>query len=176
LLFDGELTRDWLSAYFDYLSAEWAKERAFIRDYSQRLPDPRPPLSDEAYCGAYYSRYFGPLWITKQAGGLTMQLGPNASVFPLSHWDGNLFTFETTGENALGLSGADFEMGPWGSAKAVILERYNKYGQGVFRRIYRSRRRRITPRFNGPCDESPLTGISIDQIGTPVSVRRVVHP
>ncbi len=61
--------------------------------------------------------------------------GPQMMAFPLSRWDGNLFVFETRGENAIGLSGAEFHMDGQPQATAVTLERYNKYGQGRFERL-----------------------------------------
>jgi len=64
-----------------------------------------------------------------------MWLGPRFMAFPLMHWDGNLFVFETTGENALGLSGAEFHIGSDGRAEALTLERYDKEGRGTFQRL-----------------------------------------
>ena len=87
------------------------------------------------YLGSYYSPYYGPLQVSAGSGGMSITLGPQSMTFPLTHWDGSLFVFATTGENALGLSGAEFVIGPSGSADSLILERYNKTGLGTFTRL-----------------------------------------
>ncbi len=136
LLFNrGELARDWLDAYFDLFSALWAEERAFMRDYSYPPLSPAPARGDEAYCGTYSNPYFGTLRVTAGPAGLTIWLGPRPEAFALTHWDGDLFVFETTGENALGLSGAELIVGAHDQAEGLVLERYNQEGLGVFRRV-----------------------------------------
>lgn len=135
ILFEGDVTRDWLGAYFGLFSGLLAEDRAFMRDYGNPPENPVPPLAEGAYYGVYHNPYFGYLLVYRQSRGLTMWLGPNFMPYALSHWDGNQFTFETSGENALGISGADFSMGAGGRADAVVLERYNKDGMGTFRRL-----------------------------------------
>ena len=38
-----------------------------------------------------------------------MRLGPKPRVFRLTHYDGDTFSYETAGENAVGLSGVTFQ-------------------------------------------------------------------
>jgi CubicO group peptidase (beta-lactamase class C family) len=135
LLFQGQLSADWLTNYHQAFTATWTEERAFMSDYSQAPTAPTPPLANTAYYGAYYHPYYGMLWVSRQAGGLMMWLGPRFMAFPLRHWDGNLFVFETTGENAVGLSGAEFRIGADGQAADVLLERYQRRLGGVFTRV-----------------------------------------
>ncbi|EXJ16597.1 serine hydrolase [Imhoffiella purpurea] len=135
LVLEGEVRNDWLSLYFERFSELWAHEGDFMRDYRSPPASPEPPLAQSAYVGIYESPYYGPLTVASGAAGLQITLGPQAMTFPLAHWDGDLFVFETTGENALGLSGAEFVVGPSGSADSLILERYNQAGLGTFTRI-----------------------------------------
>jgi len=134
LVLEGAVQEDWLSLYFGLFSELWAEERDFMRDYSVPPASPEPSLAQSAYLGSYYSPYYGPLRVNAGSTGMSISLGPQSMTFPLKHWDGNLFVFETTGENALGLSGAEFVIGPSGSADSLILERYNKTGLGTFKR------------------------------------------
>lgn len=44
-------------------------------------------------------------------GALTLALGPKPLRFPLTHYDGDTFSFVTAGENAVGRTGAIFADG-----------------------------------------------------------------
>jgi hypothetical protein len=61
-------------------------------------PAPARPLS--AYVGVYASDYWGPAVVAERDGALQLSLGPRNRIFPLSHWDGDTFTFPVTDENA----------------------------------------------------------------------------
>jgi hypothetical protein len=135
LLFDGEADPDLLDLFFQRFTALWAEDRDFMRDYSQPPADPTPALADISYSGLYTNPYYGMLVVAPFNGRLMLWFGPHLMAFPLSHWDANLFVFETTGENAIGLSGAEFHMDSQSQATAVTLERYNQYGQGRFERL-----------------------------------------
>lgn len=156
LLFEGELQHDWLATFYDLFVALWAEERAFMKDYSKPPERPTPARANRAYAGRYTNPYYGRLDIIAEGANLTMRLGPDAMRFPLAHWDGDIFVFETTGENALGLSGAQFAFQPplesdspdaaesnsaeqadkaQKTATTVTLERYNQFGLGVFQRV-----------------------------------------
>jgi CubicO group peptidase (beta-lactamase class C family) len=136
LLFTGKADPGLLDLYFQRFVELWAADRDFMRDYDNPPVDPVPPLENTAYTGIYRNPYYGLLVVGLDAGGLTLWLGPQAMGFPLRHWDGNLFVFETTGENALGLSGAEFHVEGGQAAASVTLERYDKYGLGTFQRIF----------------------------------------
>lgn len=137
LLFDGKADPNLLDYSFKYFVDLWASDRDFMRNYDEPPVDPTPPLDSSAYSGFYYNPYYGVLSVgITTSGQLTLWLGPQAMEFPLAHWDGNLFVFETTGENALGLSGAGFHVDGGRAASSVTLERYDKYGLGTFQRLF----------------------------------------
>ncbi|MFY9637052.1 MAG: serine hydrolase, partial [Cellulosimicrobium cellulans] len=67
---------------------------------------------------------------------LAMRMGPAASPtdFPLTHFDGDTFSFESVGENANGLAGAIFAGASGGPAPSVMLDFYDRTGLGTFTR------------------------------------------
>lgn len=135
LLFDGEADPGLLDLYFERFVQLWDAERDFMRDYTQPPTDPTPARPSLGYSGLYQNPYYGLLVVAEFDGRLMLWLGPQMMAFPLRHWDGDLFVFETRGENAVGLSGAEFHFDDPDSAARVRLERYDKYGQGTFVRL-----------------------------------------
>ena len=51
--------------------------------------------------------------------------------FPLKHYDRDLFTYKTEGENAVGESGVTFTIGADGKATTVVVENLNVRGEGT---------------------------------------------
>ena len=54
-------------------------------------PAPAAPLS--SYVGTYHNDYWGPARVSEKGGKLQLEVGTKVDV-PLSHWDGNVFTYE----------------------------------------------------------------------------------
>jgi len=54
--------------------------------------------------------------------------------FPMQHYDRDIFTYETAGENAVGRSGVTFTIGPDGKANQVPVENLDVHGEGTFKR------------------------------------------
>ncbi len=129
----GRLTVDWEP----FLAAAFASmaEVGDPADYSKPAANATPALADSAYVGTYTNPYYGPITIVAQNGGLVMQAGPKPMDFPITHYNANTFTFETTGENATGLSGAVFSV-PEGSetATTVNVPAWDHNGLGTFTR------------------------------------------
>lgn len=63
-----------------------------------------------------------------------MTLGPDHLEFPLRHYDGDVFSFRTRGENAVGLSGVTFAVDADGRASTVVVEQFDHHGLGTFTR------------------------------------------
>ena len=89
-------------------------------------PAPAAPLS--AYVGTYANDYWGPASITEKDGKLALSLGPRGDIWPLMHWDGNVFTFSFVTENAPPgtISKATFD------GDRLTLEYYEANHNGVF--------------------------------------------
>ena len=68
-------------------------------------------------------------------GGLVMQQGPRKTLFSLKHYNRNVFFYETTGENAVGLTGVTFMIGADGKATNMVIENLNSEGLGMFTRV-----------------------------------------
>jgi hypothetical protein len=74
--------------------------------------------------------------VFEEGGKLAMRMGPAGSptTFPLTHFDGDIFSFESIGENANGLAGALFAAASSGTSPSVILDFYDRTGLGTFTR------------------------------------------
>ncbi|NDV88454.1 serine hydrolase [Aurantimonas aggregata] len=131
----GEQTVDWLSFIGGFFAQMMAAERDGP-DYAEPPARAAPPRTDDAYAGTYDNSYYGPLVVEADDGMLSMKLGPADAPkrFPLTPYDGDVFTFEPIGENAAPLSAVRFRSGGDGSANSVTLEFYDRAGLGTFHR------------------------------------------
>jgi hypothetical protein len=82
------------------------------------------------YAGEYGNDYWGPAKIAERDGKLELSLGPGGQTFPLTHWDGDTFTFPLDGDNAATgtISKATF------AGNTLTLEFYDKDKLGTFTR------------------------------------------
>jgi hypothetical protein len=104
-------------------------------DYAKPPAQRSPALPSEAYVGAYRNDYFGEIAIVLQQGKLFLQLGPNKTLFPLQHYNRDVFSYQPVGENAFGLSAVTFTIGADQKASHVVIENLNLEKQGRFSRI-----------------------------------------
>jgi CubicO group peptidase (beta-lactamase class C family) len=130
----GRQTQDWLALFTKVFSDMASKAGDGEADYAKPPPAPSPALADSAYLGTYANAYFGDIELTERGGALAVVQGPGRMSFPLTHYDRDTFTYQTIGENASGLTGVTFTVGPDGRAQAVTLRSLNDYGDGVFLR------------------------------------------
>ncbi|MEU3775001.1 serine hydrolase [Streptomyces sp. NPDC032472] len=108
----GRPTTDWLPL----TAALYAKLDDTDRsrtDYAHPPANAKPARADSAYTGTYDNPYYGRLTVTADPAGkgLTLSLGPKPLRFPLTHYDGDTFSFVTAGENAVGRTGVAFSDG-----------------------------------------------------------------
>lgn len=129
----GGPTVDWLTFLGPIFKQATEGERSPV-DYSKPPASPAPAKATSTYTGTYANDYYGPLTVSAQGGALTMQLGPKKQRFPLHHYNGDTFSYRTTGENAVGLSGVTFTVGSGGRADKVRVENLNTTGLGTFTR------------------------------------------
>jgi CubicO group peptidase (beta-lactamase class C family) len=132
---NGALTVDWLSftaGIFEQLDQADAPET----DWSKPPARPAPGHTLGAYLGTYSNPYYGPLTVAAGGEDLTMSMGPpdRPTRFALTHYTGDVFTFESIGENANGLAGAIFTLDTGGTASSVRLDFYDRTGLGTFTR------------------------------------------
>jgi CubicO group peptidase (beta-lactamase class C family) len=127
----GEITRDWRTPYKAMLSAQLEPEGELVGQSPPANPAPSAPF--EALAGIYDNPYWGGAEVTELNGGLTLTMGPARTTYPLTHWDGNTFTFALATENApIGtISRAIFD------GNSLTLEYFDSDGLGTFVRAPR---------------------------------------
>ncbi|MFE3580071.1 serine hydrolase [Streptomyces vinaceus] len=107
----GGPTTDWLPLFAE-LYAQQLGPGPSATDYAHPPAGAKPARADSAYTGTYASPYYGKLTVTANpGGGLTLGLGPKPMRFPLTHYDGDTFSYVTSGENAVGRTGVVFKDG-----------------------------------------------------------------
>lgn len=88
----GEQSADWLALYGSAYAP--LTQPSDTLDGQARPKRPTPALPLEAYVGSYGNDYVGPASVTIQGGRLVVALGPDGMTrLPLSHWSGNVFTY-----------------------------------------------------------------------------------
>src|SRR6476646_6318278 len=128
-------TQDWFPLYKQRFSDPATTGTVLGFDYSKPPTSPAPALNNTAYLGKYANDFIGDIAIVEKDGGLAVVEGPKKLTFPLKHYDRDTFTYETTGENAVGRSGITFTIGPDGQATQVVVENLNAHGEGTFKRV-----------------------------------------
>ncbi|MET7622763.1 serine hydrolase [Streptomyces sp. NPDC005408] len=129
----GGPTVDWLKFLGPIFQQTLQGEHSKV-DYSKPPASPAPAKATSAYTGTYANEYYGPMTVSAQGGELTMQLGPKKQRFALRHYDGDTFSYSTTGEMSVGLSGVTFTVGSGGRADKVRVENLDTTGLGTFMR------------------------------------------
>lgn len=133
----GTVTRDWLDAYAGLFAPLLAPFGSLVG--VDPPADPAPPRDARLYAGTYTNAYFGPIRIERDDGELALRVGPAGLRYRLDHRDGDLFTFEPSGENANpgSVSAVRFEMAEdeREGAAAVTIEFLDQEGWGRFERV-----------------------------------------
>jgi CubicO group peptidase (beta-lactamase class C family)/pimeloyl-ACP methyl ester carboxylesterase len=129
----GKPRQDWFPLYKQVYSDPATTGTVLGFDYSKPPASPVPALKNGAYFGKYVNDFFGDIAIVEKDDGLAIVEGPKKLTFPLKHYDRDTFTYDTTGENAVGRSGVTFTIGPEGQATQVIVENLNAHGEGTFK-------------------------------------------
>lgn len=122
----GEVREDWRTLYQNAFAGMSEAEGELAGKTAPANPAPPQPLP--SYAGVYQNSFWGPATVAEVNGGLELMIGPNGTSYELSHWDGDTFTFELTGENAPDgtISQATF------SGNTVTLEYFDTDGLGRF--------------------------------------------
>jgi CubicO group peptidase (beta-lactamase class C family) len=120
---------DWVAVIGPYITPP---ETADQKKFSKPATDPKPARPVAAYEGRYLNDFYGPLTVSRR-GDLSFTVGPALEVFPLRHYSGDEFFFQTTGEDDSGFSGATFEMSG-DKATSLLITAWNAEKLGTFRR------------------------------------------
>jgi CubicO group peptidase (beta-lactamase class C family) len=129
----GKATRDWLTGYGAIFADSMVNRSALAGKTPPANPTPAKALP--FYTGTYQNAFYGPVTVDVAGGSLHLHIGPDGkNDYPMTHWDGNVFSFFPTGENALGITAATFAPATGSQATSLTLEYYNAEGLGVFTR------------------------------------------
>jgi len=122
----GAIQRDYWALSEPFFAALNAPEGSLVGVSRPTAPVPAQSLA--AYAGTYRNDYHGPVQVAVTGDALLMTIGPAPLKLPLTHWDGNVFTFTLDNENAFPgtISKAIF------AEDRVTLEYYDKEGMGTF--------------------------------------------
>ena len=123
----GEVREDWFKLYQGPFTQMMAPVGSLVGKRPPANPAPPGPLT--SYVGVYSNPFWGPARVTEQGGGLQLAIGPKL-VFPLNHWDGNVFSVSFVTENSPpgSVSTATFDR------NTLKLEYYDRDGRGTFTR------------------------------------------
>ncbi|SAK80210.1 Beta-lactamase [Caballeronia catudaia] len=122
----GSVQHDWFQRFNEALLPLSKPSGSLVGATPPASPLPARALS--TYIGTYRNDYFGPVQVVVQGGALAIAIGPRPMTLPLTHWDGDVFTFTFVNENANPgtISKASF------LSDRVTLEYYDADGLGTF--------------------------------------------
>ena len=123
----GEVREDWPRLYGERFEEMEQPEGALVG--KQPPANAAPAASLASYVGTYNNDYWGPARVTEKDGKLQLALGTKLNV-PLTHWDGNVFTYSFVSENSPPgtVSAATF------NGNRLTLEYYDVMKNGTFTR------------------------------------------
>ncbi len=124
----GEVREDWRALYAEAFAT---MERPVGELAGTQPPaDPAPARPLRSYLGSYANDYWGTATVAERDGALILTLGPRLEIYPLTHWDGEVFTFDLVSENAPpgSISKATFD------GERLTLEFFDSDGMGTFSR------------------------------------------
>ena len=123
----GKVREDWFPLYNNAFLEMEQPVGSLAGKAPPANPAPAKPLT--AYVGDYANPFWGPARVTQQGDGLQVAVGPKL-VFPLRHWDGDVFSASFVTENSPpgSVSTATFD------GNRLTLEYYDQDGRGIFSR------------------------------------------
>lgn len=129
----GSVHRDWFAGYSRLMAPLYRNPSTLAGKMPPK--NAMPALAISVYAGTYANGYYGPATVETNNGMLVMKLGPHRKAFPLRHWDANTFSYEPSGENAVGIAAVTFTVAPGAKhASKVTVENLNENGLGSFYR------------------------------------------
>ena len=107
----GTVERDWYDYYSSIFTASFTN-RSPVATPPPASPAPARPLS--TYVGTYANAYLGDVEVTLSGDALTVTLGPQNLSAPLTHYDGDTFSWLTPGQTHDPISAVTFAGGASG--------------------------------------------------------------
>lgn len=94
----GEIREDWRKLYTEAFAGMQRPFGSLAGAAPPARPAPSRPLP--TLMGTYVNDYWGRATVAEKEGKLTLAIGPRPTFYELTHWDGDVFTFALTSENA----------------------------------------------------------------------------
>ena len=137
LVMIGKTTKDWVIEWNNIYGQLFGPAiEAAIKHYGTPPASPLPALPLSAYAGTYFNPYIGRAVVAEKDGTLEIRLGPEGkSVFPLSHFDRDFYTYRPSAEMPTMPVVVTFEIGSDQKAAQVTIDDLNELGLGVLTRI-----------------------------------------
>lgn len=127
----GTVERDWLGYYGPIFQTLFVNHSS-VAEPAPANPAPARDIAD--YVGTYTNDYAGEVVVTASADTLTVQVGPKGLNAPLTHYDGDVFSWLAPGGNGDPVSAVTFGGGAGGAAQTIQIEILDAYGLGTFTR------------------------------------------
>ncbi len=128
----GTVERDWLGYFGPQFAALFVDGSTLAGKPAPATPSAARPSSD--YVGTYRNDVFGDVVVTASGDRLTVQVGPQARKAPLTHYDGDVFSWRPPGIDSDQVSAVTFGGSP-GRAQTIQLEFIDGYHFGTFPRV-----------------------------------------
>lgn len=137
LLHYGQSRQDYIAAANKFFDAAFGPQSyaPIVAKYDNPPVTPASALPNSAYVGTYTNDFLGDVQVIEQDGGLSIQEGPSKRIFPLKHFDRDLFIYYPYAEIPDYPSGVTFMIGGDQKANQVVIEDLNSNGQGVLTRV-----------------------------------------
>ncbi len=136
LVFKGAVEKDWTADWNAIYGSLFgpAVEAAKAR-FGTKPSLATPALPTDAYAGTYANDYVGEGVVKADGDTLTLAVGPEGkTVYPMTHFDRDLFLIFPDPEMADTPSPVTFAIGPDGKATSITIENLNGNGLGVLAR------------------------------------------
>jgi hypothetical protein len=127
----GGLTQDWRAFWNGQVFGEMAAER----NGPEPPAKPKPAQPNEAYIGTYHNDVFGDVEVIAQGAGLALDFGQPRNTYPLTHFDGDTFTFLLFPEEPNSPFPVVFTIGSDGTATSMDLGGIEGPDVGVLQRV-----------------------------------------
>lgn len=129
----GAAERDWFALFNGLFRQMLSADGALVGE--PRPAAPAPSADTAALLGTYGNAFYGPADIVRSADGLSLKIGPAGVTFPLTHWDGDTFTFDPSADDGVvgSVSRVVFDV-DGGRARSMTIEAYDAEGLGTFER------------------------------------------
>lgn len=127
----GAPKQDWLTIFGDVFKALIENANNATTDYSKLTPpsSPAPSRPLAAYVGTYCNEYYGQIEISEHRESLWMRFPAKGTLYTLTHWDGDTFTYRFEAEQGIGTRGLVFTVS---GTPSLLIQNLALEGNGVF--------------------------------------------